>query len=347
MALVYKVNYTPTSNAEFVYDIKEVLKSAGWTVISSSNGSTFNDTDLITSPAVLTGGNLRWFIVQEPGGSGGREWCWQRGSNNAQWRVKISPTQGFKGGAPSVSQVPSATDETVIQGGGSDASPSWNSTLSRELFYLHGEGQYTTHIVADDTPHGPAGNQAYSFWAATVINTNDPRLFIIQEPLATGSYPPLVGTRTATVDGDADPVIYTCRGTTDFGFRPLFSTSTWYFDDPNYAFFYYFHSYSSGVNNGFVPANDIMLGNNAAPEMSTTPSSRQDVTLPIYIGRQAGPASGYNLVGSQVGYKGCLNSIKRSSIGRSVGTTMTTSERTYMYMGSLLFPWPTGLASRL
>ena len=62
-----------------------------------------------------------WFRISNPDGV---EYVCQRGINNLQWRVKVSPTVGFTGGSPGATQVPSATDEGIVLGGGTDASPS-------------------------------------------------------------------------------------------------------------------------------------------------------------------------------------------------------------------------------
>jgi len=331
MTLFHRVNQSNVTGADAIFLLKTVLKEAGWTVTSSGTGTGAGGSysasgDIITTVADFTTRPRAWFVIQEPSGSGGRQWCWQRGTNNVQWRVKISPTQGFTGGTPNLDTVPSATDEAIIHGGGTDANPGstgWLDTTGLTAALFDTDNTYSLHIVADDTPVGPLGNQVYQFWLATVINTNYPRTLVCQEPLAVGTYTPLVGTRISTTSGDADPAMYACRPQVDnrFFFEPGPTTN---FNSETTQTFRYFHNYTSGAHSGLTFAHDVLLGDNATPELSTTPINSQDVILPIYIGRQGSAAAGWTTRTTLVGYKGCLNNIKRRSISRAVGTTITT-----------------------
>ena len=354
MTLIHRVNRFPATHAEAIWNLKETLKDAGWTVTSSGTGTsgTYSaSTDLITTPTILAGVRA-WFVIREPSGAGGREWCWQRGNNNNEWRVKISPAQGFVGGSPNANTVPSASDQGVIMGGGTDGSPTYDTDIFSTRLFLDPDGIFSFHVIADDTAYGPAGNVVYPFWAFGVARANIPRILICQDALEVGSYPPLVGTRLATVTGDADPAIYACKGpvseVNNYASYPFFGTfsSVWWNNNATGYPFRYFHSYSSGVNSGFVSPNDILLGDNSPPELSTTPTSAEDTLLPIYLGRQDSPASGFNTPGTFTGLKGCMKGIKRRSISRGTGTTTTSGGNTYVYVDWLLIPWPQGVPSR-
>jgi hypothetical protein len=109
--------------------VKTLLKAQTWTVPSSSDGTTyFSASDGLTTGASGAGGlanSNAWFVVQIPGGT--KQFCFQRGTTNQVWRVKYSFLAGFSGGTPGISRVPSATDERVLLGGGTDAAPTFSN----------------------------------------------------------------------------------------------------------------------------------------------------------------------------------------------------------------------------
>ena len=77
-----------------------------------------------------------WFRIQCPTMGGvTRELCIQRGTVSTQWRFKYSYSAGFTGGSPGATRVPSATDEQLYLGTGTDASPSFTSLFSTSLTY--------------------------------------------------------------------------------------------------------------------------------------------------------------------------------------------------------------------
>lgn len=115
------------SGPEVFYHQKELLKTAGWVVKSSSDGTTLNSTgDSITSGLSGAGGmnnDNAWLRIQSPDGA--REFVWQcitafTGSWRASFRVKYI-VGNFSGGT--ATQVPSGTSEQVIKGSGTDAAP--------------------------------------------------------------------------------------------------------------------------------------------------------------------------------------------------------------------------------
>lgn len=122
-----------------IYLLKTLLKSVGWTVPSSSDGTTYNSSgDQITTSASGAGGmanNNAWFRIKEPGANG-REYLFQRGTTNPAWRILYSgPSNGFTGGSPSATQTPSAADEQGIAGGGTHASPTFTTWFGTDGTY--------------------------------------------------------------------------------------------------------------------------------------------------------------------------------------------------------------------
>lgn len=343
MAKNYKVNFTPATGAEAIFELKNILTGSGWTIVSSSNGTTFSAGDNITSSTSLAGSN-RWFIVQEPTGVGGRQWCFQRTTANTTWRVKISPLNGFGGGSASLTQVPSATDEGVILGTGTDASPTGAQLLPTD-------NTYKFHVISENTAIGPAGNQAYGFWAfANILGSTaaaDAETIIMQEPLATGSYPALVGTRTSTTSGDADPALYACGydGTgykyTLLGGGASFSQLAGVTTEANNTI-KYFYDYQS-ASGSFTNGDEIMGYVQQFTNLGTSPVSAADVLIPLGYGRYnvaAGSVSGFNGRTTFVGFKGMTHFVRKSSVGRSTSDTINLTTNAYIYVGQLLIPWP-------
>ena len=335
MAKFSKVNFTPATGAEAVFELKNVLTASGWTVVTSSDTDAITSgSDVITSAAYLTGTNS-WFVIQEPTGVGGRQWCWQRISSNISWRVKVSPHDRFIGGSPGLTQVPSATDEGILGGGGTDASPSGDSLFEND-------GTYKFHIVADDTPIGPSGNQAYGFWAFSNLSGQSIdtsfTTFICQEPIAPGTYPALVGSRTSPTSGDADPVFYSgdVRNAghfqADSGYMKGNSTD-------NLQTFKYFYDYG-GAGEAFVGADEVHA-NIVTRVLSMTPTSNEDVALPLNFGRGTGTPMTFR--SSQIGWKGSTRFLRGVYTNRgNMDTLNLTGSDAYIYVRDLLIPWPSG-----
>lgn len=193
MAMQYNVNTIVSGLSEALYISKTVAKLAGFTVPKSSDGTTYNSSgDQITGFGTGANGmnnNLAWFIIREP--SSGRAWCVQRASaNNYSARVKYSRSGDFTGGSPSATVTPSATDEQILLGGGTDASPTFSQMMTNGggdrwhaiAYDAAVNGVYEFYFTANGTP----GYNARTTWANIA--------------LAAGSYHP----------SDTDPSIQRC-----------------------------------------------------------------------------------------------------------------------------------------
>jgi hypothetical protein len=135
MAYVFTVNQSPATGSLAMWNFVAALIAQGWTKLADSDGTTYSNVG-----TQVTGGNAgahglgnqyAWVVLRDPSGAGGREYCIQNTfSNNLYWRIKYSQSAGFVGGAPSATQVPSATDETVPFGSGTDAEVVWDLPTS-------------------------------------------------------------------------------------------------------------------------------------------------------------------------------------------------------------------------
>jgi hypothetical protein len=343
MTKYYSVNkaYASGDGVGCIYDLVNTLVSASWTIQSASNGTSFGAGTTYWAPTSLANSNA-WVTVREPTGPDGREWCFQRTTDNYTWRVKISPYAGFSGGSPSATQVPSATDEGVNWGAGTDASPT-----GYQLF--QSTYPFKFHIIAESTPVGPVGNEAYGFWAFSNLNGSfDPNYmynFISQEPLAVGSYPALTGSRAATTSGEADPCLYGCNFAASFGYT--FSIYLLgYATDANqnnntFKYFYKYQNASGSLTNAY-DVNGSNFSNTFPRWIGQHPCSAEDVGLPISYGRHGtGTASGYAYIQyTNIGLKGTCNFLKWASTNRSTGVVTNLSTNAYIYAYSLLIPWP-------
>lgn len=204
MAYQFLVNQTPATAAVAMWNLVDhlvnTLTSNNWTKTKDSDGTTYS-----SSGTQVTGGgsgangldNSRaWIVINQPGsvGSVGRSFCVQRntttGANTSYlWRIKYSRAAGFVGGTPSATQVPSATDEEIVLGGGTDASPSFQAWSN-----VSSDGGFRQNIVADNAAPGTgSGGGFITFgWANGTGNT----------ALAFGLEPLL-----STASADTDPYI--------------------------------------------------------------------------------------------------------------------------------------------
>jgi hypothetical protein len=159
----FSVNGRDLLFGQAMYNLFTLLTgSCGWVAKGSGDGTGghFSATD---GTALTNGGHGAfgffnvgsWIRLQSPTtGINGqkREFIFQCGSGtNGTWslRTKYSPnvtgSTGFTGGSPSATRVPSATDEIVIWGDGTDASPtyaSWGGAGNNDHYF-------SCHIMAD------------------------------------------------------------------------------------------------------------------------------------------------------------------------------------------------------
>lgn len=121
MAFIFDTNIFVTGGnaAIAMFHLKQLLKLAGWTVPTSSDGLTYNPSgDQITTQGSGAGGmdNVNaWFVIQSPDG---HSWAFQRGLvpnlNSQDWWILVSRAAGFVGGTPDVATPPTATDAGLV-----------------------------------------------------------------------------------------------------------------------------------------------------------------------------------------------------------------------------------------
>lgn len=161
---------TGSTRTDAVVMLKDLLKSVGWTVLSSGDGTNYNPAgDLIThggSGAGGLGNTNAWFRIARPAG-GLPELSFQRVVNDSSFRIKMARAP-MNAGAPSATQTPTtavATDEIIILGAGTDAAPSGSA-----FGFNTNDGNQNVKAAADDAaPYGfwMAGRETANAQAAT------------------------------------------------------------------------------------------------------------------------------------------------------------------------------------
>ncbi len=195
MSYTFSAANVPASGAAAFYLLKTTLVTAGWSVISDSDGTTYasGGGQVTTGAAGGHGlGNTKaWIRMQAPSVNGfAREIIFQRGSvGNRDWRLKYSASAGFSGGSPSATVTPSSTDEVFMLGGGTDASPTFISN------WFNTDGAYHWNLVCG----GAAEFYSFVAFAHTTATTNA-NVALFLDVMATNGFAP----------GDTDPAVMYC-----------------------------------------------------------------------------------------------------------------------------------------
>ena len=185
MAIHRRLNYSGSGLNSLLWETKEVLKAAGWTVISSGSGTggIYDTADVFhpvdnpyfngTQTAIGVGSGLEhfgynncWFAMADPA-VGGRQLCFVHanggGYYDPYWWIGLSESDGFLGGSASVAAV--ATDERTVSAQGTRAAPGVNGEDWTVPIRIH--------VAADDTasPNGEYGFLALSMYNPNVVGT--------------------------------------------------------------------------------------------------------------------------------------------------------------------------------
>lgn len=312
MAFVWNKT-TPATGAVAMYELKELLKSAGWSVLSSSDGTTYNAAgDQISSGASGANGmanNSAWFRIRSPAGAGSVSFTFQRGTTNLAWRIKRSRAAGFTGGSPGATQTPSATDEGTMLGGGTDAAPTFNNLFTTD-------GTYRWNGGADNA-------SPYGWWCASFSTGGS-------APVCTLIHDPLTGTEPT--DADQAAFWMAISGQNALTVATITSeaqtaTTRAIWSQPisaapvGYAFW-----------SGAVIYNNANARLYAPGGLPTNPITTKDEVFPIIFVRSS-------LIANP-GYKGVSTMVRWTGTTRTTGDTLTvSSSRDRIIYGDVSLPW--------
>lgn len=312
MAFSQWIEADSSNGADSIYQVKEMMKAAGWSVLSSSDGTTYNGAgDQISSGGSGAGGmdnTNAWFRIQNPDGV---EFTFQRVNLSYYFRVKCSPVNGFTqnqdggGSPPDATHTPYATDQGVLIGSGTDASPTGN-------FLFPNSGTWRFKGGADSA-------SPYHFWSAAFpVGGGVVNHFLAFEGLdacePTDAAPFHVYIGSSSDPGRGTLGAETGSGTSVRSWATVASTtpSTWTIMPAHYL---------TTATSFLFPSASVV-----------NPITGKDEVYPIGYGRRSGLGNpGWKGVGSMVQWNGVL---------RTTGDTMTVSttrDRIVFYEVSM--PW--------
>lgn len=292
-----------------LFQLKQNLVNRGWIVKSSSDGTTFNSSgDQITTDTSGNGGLANtnsWIRIQCPSMGGiTREFTFQR-TSTTNYRIKYSYSSGFSGGTPSASQTPSAGDEKIYLGGGTDAAPTFAAFF----------GANTSKYVGISTGDSSEG---YSFFAYATDTSNVTTHFFMMDRISVPS----------VSVGDVD------------GYCIFFATTTIVETQFPTNCFSYFKKGLSGE--GFVATplfnwSDVSFGFTTTT-LGSSAHNNKCVLLPVFYARDIALAT-------PNGYKGFSHmvTLKTAKIN-NFATLHVSSERDHIVADILVLPWDGSIA---
>lgn len=177
----FSASLSPSDGNDTFFILKETLKAVGFTVPSSSNGTTFSAGDILSSSTDF--GSNAWFIVRQPQGAtasyGGvqREYAFQRSTTTRTWRAKYSYSSSFTGSA-NATTMPTALDEVRLIGAELPGFAFDASTLPTDA-------TYRLNICVDQEP-------PFSWYMCLIPNGGgNPLNILLVDGMLSGTYSPL------------------------------------------------------------------------------------------------------------------------------------------------------------
>ena len=311
MTLSFTTNSNVAGFVQAVFNLKTALKSAGWTVPKSSDGTTYNNSgDQITSFSSGAGGlnnPSAWFVISFPGSN--RSFCFQRGtSNNNSWRIKCADTNAFTSGSPSATRTPTASaGDITILGSGTDSSPifsQWTSATDGSV--------YVNMAVDGASPYG-----FYMFLTNVGGHTVRSDGLIVVDPV----------NGAASGDASAYVILISGNGSSGFdgsGMVAEGNTVLWTFSGQNPTGCYY----SVHTGSATTPSTTVIPGG-----LAKNPFTGKDDLIPVPVMRRSGLSSPL--------YKGMTSLMRWQGVGRAALTTFTNTRRKdYISVHTTLaLPW--------
>lgn len=300
-------NQIPASGGEALYNLKEMLKSADWTVNGYSDGTTYLNNSFSVD-GITTGGSGAggfnnpgaWIRLTAPSGV---ELVFQRGAipllptpGTADERfvyIKYSPSAGFTSGGDALI-APTASDQI-------------------DLFYSNNVGGQLFDSGGTYYMQGGADNSnGYGFWIATYNFSQNIRTGFVMEPLLqTDSNDTASGRQNLFYISAVTPSTYGISTVSNIGAACVsFLGNTWTFVPGNY-----YRNSNQTMVPGAVPSN---------------PYSSTDDRFPIIYAKP-------NNSGYPYGYKGQGRLMMWEGITRSCADTKESKTR--IVFGDISLPW--------
>lgn len=133
----------PITGTLCMWQFIAAMIAAGWTKPADSDGTTYSAVGAAVSSGAAGAGGLAntgaWVRLRSPDGM--REYVWQRGTTDLTWRMLRACSQDgsagnyFTGGTPGATRAPTATNQHLLMGGGTDASPTYANLFTTNNTY--------------------------------------------------------------------------------------------------------------------------------------------------------------------------------------------------------------------
>lgn len=321
MAFVFNNNYFPPTGSAAIFAYKQLLKSIGWIVKASSDGSySFSNTsDIIDHPGTGVGGmgnQYAYFLIQQP--TGGRQLCFQQAFDQS-WRICYSVL-----GMDTFPSNPIFTPTLPTSSVGDDSFIFGDNT-SQGFYRFPGLFQvnatYKMQIAADSNP--PYGTYFFTYYDEKRL----PISGFVFDPLASNSYDL----------SDQDPTMLYATGITDNQFGTDISTMNVINNPKGW--------YRKGdADEQFVPFVGLTLGhydianypNVAVPgNIGSNPYTNMDQLFPLVYARPA-----INPPVPPTGYKGISSMMQWTGSTRgTISIVSVASPGDHIVVNRVALPW--------
>lgn len=265
--------------------------------------TTYNNGDIIRA-TTMTGTNSAWYVIELPHGV---QLCVQGVTATSSARIKISKSAGFTGGSPTCQKVPSATDELLVRGTGTDASPTGAQVISSNALP-------TLQFAADSL----TGAFYLVGWQLTGTSLGLPTMCWFFDPLMPGSYP------------TSDPAPFVCNfiGSTADAWTTTFlsanSSSAPQARAPD-GTVQAFWGLRYASNAGIIAPGSAMI----------SPLDGRDIAWPFIYSRDVTTVA-------SPGYKGRSSFIRWLGRKGLFGDRATINSEHFLHIGNVLVPWMDG-----
>lgn len=324
MAYLTIENATVTGS-QAIFNLKELMKSAAYTVLSSSTGLAggYNASgDNIVTGSSGAGGmanNNAWFRIRSPDGI--NEWVFQRGTNNTSWRIVCNfGGAPFDGGSPGDTVTPDSANGFAAVGGGTSASPTFGSAV------FSGDGTYRWKALVDNAA-------PYGWWAGGVLTAgSNPATCFVWDPLE-ATHPSdnlkyvFYGSGMAAAPVGTLNFAYGLENGGVLGGREFVLTRI-----PNAGIGSMIHE---GLFKLIGVVNSTQIVNyegNLAAGIGSHPISGADTALPVFYGRSVSTSNSH--------FKGASSFLRTKTVSRGTGSVLEFNSGQYwVVMRDFILPW--------
>lgn len=344
MSIVSNVNILSTNAATegvatCLYYLKETLKSAGWKVLTSSNGTTLTGyltgtvgADSITSVSVMNSASA-WYRITDPDSA--REFVFMRGSTATTAVIKYSKASKFAySGSAALLPTTNGGDGAILLSTQTTDAAARSGSHGTTFMTTSGITNSRFHFITDNS----ATNSTYPWYMFGLQTTTNTILCMYShEAVAAGSYS----------SSDSDPSWFiTAANATDLtnidgaGQAATFATA------PGKAWYKYSLSgsaFEKAIGLSYLYVNNSSVAVQTYPaNLGTNPYDSKDTGMPFLVRSVNFPKG----ISTGLRYRGVLRTypdlISYVYLPSGQYVVLTPNDDWYVYLDKLLVPWPSG-----